>query len=217
MPPEDRHGDAAGQPPEHNGERREGEHLGDQPKHDAKGLPGEGIAVLLDPLLGIVGPVLDQLHAVIGPVTEPLAVVDLGEPAAPADLQHLSEPQAIDRNQDEERRDDDEVAQLSPEGIDVLLFQRIEEARVPVIGQLQDPDDDDVEKEHERQQRTRNPALRHTELASSDLDFCRFPVPPIGGGETPKLAKETRRLGESSDQVSIHRLLRLLAATASCD
>ena len=74
-----------------------------------------------------------------------------------------------------------------------------------------------IEEKHECQQTTRNPALRHTKLASSDLNLGSFPVPPVGGGEPPKLAKKTRRLGELSDQVSIHRLLRLLAAAASCD
>ena len=47
--------------------------------------------------------------------------------------------------------------QLGPEGVGVLVLQRVEEARVPVVDQLGDVDDEMLSATIDRQQAARDP------------------------------------------------------------
>ena len=94
--------EAARQVPQHRREGDERHHLQEQAQRDAQGLRGEGVAVLLDALLGVADAAARQLHVVVGAVGEPVAEVDLAQPAPPADGEQLHQPGAIDHRDDEQ-------------------------------------------------------------------------------------------------------------------
>ena len=87
----------------------------------------EAIDVLRDTLIGIVEIAAAQAHAVMGCAVEPMADVEMGQPAAPADDQHRLHDIFEHRSGDIDRRPEQEDREKQrPERFRVLGLDRIE-------------------------------------------------------------------------------------------
>ncbi len=67
--------------------------------------------ILGDSLVGVIGPAA-QLQLIVSLFGQPGIQVPAGQPAPPADLQHLTEVQSIDRHGNREKDQNAEKAQL---------------------------------------------------------------------------------------------------------
>ena len=119
--------------------RREG--AGDQQAH-----------ILGDALVGVVGLTRHELHPVIGAVGQPGAEVALGEPAPPADLQHLVEVELVDGHDDVQAREPGEADDLVDEDRVILVLQRVVEGVVPLVQEDIDVDDPEIERDDDEEQ-----------------------------------------------------------------
>ena len=159
--PAHRDGERSGQPPEDRHEGRQRDARAQASDEKAERVEGEEVQVLGDALVGVVGLTRHELHPVVGAIGQPGAEVAVGQPAPPADLQHLVEVELVHGQEDEhgdEPRDPDE---LREKGRLVLFLQRVEKGVVPLIEEHIDVDHAERE-EHDGDQEPpgRPPVLR---------------------------------------------------------
>jgi hypothetical protein len=128
-----------------------------RPEGKAQGGGDEEAQVLRDALIGVVGLGGVELHAVVRRVPQPRAEVALGEPATPADLQHLVEIELVHRHHDVGGGEIGELEDLRHEHRVVLVLQRVVEGVVPLVEQDVDPDDPEVEGDDGDQQALARP------------------------------------------------------------
>src|SRR5262249_9414306 len=91
--------------------------------------------VFRDALVGIVGGIAEQLHAVVVRTRQPTIEIGLREPAPPANLQPLIEIELVDREQDEGRGKNTEIAELIYERVPILVLQPVVERVIPRVQQ----------------------------------------------------------------------------------
>ena len=86
-----------------------------------------------DALVGVVGLTRHELHPIVGAVGQPRAEVALGQPAPPADLEHLVEIELVHGEDDEDGDQPRDAEELREKGRLVLLLQGAEEGVVPLL------------------------------------------------------------------------------------
>ncbi len=141
-----------------------------------------------DALVGIVGVARRELQAIVGGVGQPRAEIAVGQPAPPADLQHLIEIGLIDRQQDEHGEQPRDADELPEEGGLVLVLQGGEEGVVPLIEEHADVDHPQREEHDGEQQGPTCPSV------------LREPVGPDhapGVGQRPAQRRAEQILGRS--------------------
>ena len=84
----------------------------------------EQLQIVGDPLVGVVASVLAQLEVVIHVSSEPFSEVSIGEPAPPANLQHLRQVRLVDRDDDEGGCQHAEIRELVREAGEVALLHQ---------------------------------------------------------------------------------------------
>ena len=143
---------------ERSREPPEDRHEGDQRHHRSQAADGESEGagdqeanVLGDALVGVVGLTRHELHAVIGAVGQPGAEVALGEPAPPADLEHLGQVELVDGHDDVQAREPGEADELVDEDRVILVLQCVVEGVVPLVQEDIDIDDPEVERDDDEE------------------------------------------------------------------
>ena len=88
---------------ERSGERPEDRHKGNQTyqrahasDEETKGVGNEQVNVFGDALIGVVGFTGHELHPIVGAIGQPSPEVAIGEPAPPADFEHLVKIKLVD-------------------------------------------------------------------------------------------------------------------------
>src|ERR1700733_14750785 len=110
-------------------------------------------------LVGIVRLSGQQLHSIVGALRQPAPQVALGEPAAPANLEHLVEVDLVDGKDNVKTGEPGESNQLVEKDGVVLVLQGVVEGIVPLIEKDIDIDDREVEHDHGKQEPARCPAV----------------------------------------------------------
>ena len=142
------------------------DHRVEQAHAERHGVGGKEVDVFLNALIGVVGQhctraagIARQLHAVEAVVGQPALQVVVGHPAAPAQLEHLGQVEAVNRNEDEGKGQVAKAQQFAPEDGFVLVLQGVVKHPVPVVDQHQHIDRGQIERNDGRQQAARLPAL----------------------------------------------------------
>jgi len=139
----------------------------------------EKLQVVGDPLVRVVESTAIELEMVVRSIGEPLADEAVGEPAPPADLQHLLEVGLVDRDHDEDRGENAEVRELVRKMPDVAVLESVVETIVPAGEQHVHVHEAQVHRHDRGEQRARGPAV-----------FRR----PVGTSQRVRRAKEPERL-----------------------
>jgi hypothetical protein len=84
-------------------------------------------------LVGIVRLSGQKLHPIVGALRQPTLQVALGEPAAPANLEHLVEVDLVDRKDNVKTGEPGESNQLVEKDGVVLVLQGIVEGVIPLM------------------------------------------------------------------------------------
>ena len=124
---------------------------------DVEGRIDEEPDVVGDALIGIVGEISLEAHAVMRAVAEPTADIAAGEPAPPPDLQPLLQVELIDGADDEGGGQQAEDTELPDEDVPVLVLQRVVESLVPGVEADIQPDLEQLERDHRREQNLPGP------------------------------------------------------------
>ncbi len=95
--------------------------------------------ILGDALVGVVGPAA-QLQLIVSPLSQPGVQVSAGQPAPPADLEHLTEVKAIDRHGNGEKHQNAEKAKLPEQLRAIESLERVVEGAIPLIDPHADVD-----------------------------------------------------------------------------
>ncbi len=119
----------------------------------------EELDVLRDALVGVVGLLGHQLHAVVRAVGQPRPQVPVGEPAPPADLQHLAQVELVDGQHDEGAYQPRHPEQLLAEHLRIFFLQRAEEIVVPAVQQHAQVDHPERQPHHGQEQAQAGPAI----------------------------------------------------------
>ena len=157
----DRDGEPSGEAPEDRHEGCQGDDGAQASNEEREGVGDEELNVLGNALVRVVGLVCDELHTIVGAVGQPGAEVAFGEPAAPADLEHLIEIELVDREHDEHAHEPADPDELLAKHHRVLCLEGAEEVIVPLI--QEDAQIDHPEREghdHEQQPPSRPAILR---------------------------------------------------------
>ncbi len=172
-----RDGEIARQAPQDAEEGDQRDHGIHQAERQAERIGREQPQILGDALVRVVGIQAQHLHVVIALVAQPVAQPVFGQPLAPADLQHLLQVVAIDRDDDEGGGNGAEGEQQGLEGIEILLLQRVVEVVVPGIEPHAQAHAGQVQHDDRRQQ------------ADRDRPFAA--IGEIGAGQKPEGAEES--------------------------
>jgi len=119
----------------------------------------EEVQVFGDTLVGVVRLTRHELHPIIGAVGQPGAEVAVGQPAPPADLEHLVEIKLVHGQDDEDGDQPRDAEELLEKGRLVLLLQGVEEGAVPLIEEHIDVDHAEGEKHDGEQESPGRPAV----------------------------------------------------------
>ncbi|MNQ91403.1 hypothetical protein D3C85_1067840 [compost metagenome] len=123
---------AARNAPENDRERHQADDVGQQPEPQGQGVAGEAVEVFTQALVGVIGvAALLQLIKIL--VLQPAREVLLGQPAPPADGQHLGQVQAVHRREDRDGGNAAEIQHQVGKGGQVLVLQGIVEVAVPAV------------------------------------------------------------------------------------
>ena len=143
--------DAARHAPQNNRERDQADHVADQAQAEGERAVGEGVEVFADALVRVVG-VTALLQLVVVFVSEPARKVLLGQPAPPANGQHLRQVKPVHRAHDTGGGNQPEVADQVPESRAVFVFQCVIEVFVPMVDPYRYADADQRQGNHRDQQ-----------------------------------------------------------------
>ena len=182
-----RNGERSGQPPEDRHEGHQRDDRAQAPGEEAESLGGEKVHVFRDALVRVIGLARHELHPIVGAIRQPGAEVTVGQPASPADLEHLVEIHLVDGEDDEDADQPRDAQQLPAKGHEVLVLERAVEGIVPLIQENREVDHAERE-EHDGEQEPpgRPPVLREPVRAdhgpcvgerSAQIDSGR----PVGG------------------------------------
>src|SRR5918912_2045334 len=90
---------------------------------------------------------------------EPVAEIADRHPPSPADLEPLIEIELIHREHDEHRREHAEIFELAHERIPIVVLDRVEETRIPLIDEYVDGDEAELDADDAREQDAARPAV----------------------------------------------------------
>ena len=178
--PAHRDGERSGEPPEDRHEGRQRDARAQASDEQAERVGGEEVQVFGDALVGIVGLTRHELHPIVGAIGQPGAEVAVGQPASPADLEHLVEIKLVHGQEDEDGDQPRDTEELREKGRLVLFLQGAEEGVVPLIEEHVDVDHAEREK-HDGEQESpgRPPVLRR----------------PVRADDGPRLGKRPAHTG----------------------
>ena len=166
-------------------ERPENGHEGDQRHRGPQTADREPEAprdeepnVVGDALVGVVALTSRELHPVVGVVGQPGAKIPLGEPAPPADHEHLVEVELVDGHHDVRDREPGEANDLADEDCCVLVLQRVVEGVVPAVDEDVDVNQAQRERDHDDEQPQRGPAILGK---------------PVGARDSPAIARQSTK------------------------
>ena len=214
--PAHRNGERSGQPPEDRHEGHQRDDRAQAPGEQPEGVGREQVHVFRDALVRVIGLARHELHPVVGAIGQPGAEVAVGQPAPPADLEHLVEIDLVHGKEDEDADQPRDAEQLAAKGHEVLVLEGAVEGVVPLIQENGEVDHAERE-EHDGEQEPpgRPPVLREPVRADHGP----------GAGKRPAQADSgrTRRVGEwsarclSTSRPSSLRLLRLRPAAIALE
>ena len=160
---------------ERSRELPEDHHEGDQRHHrphaadgEREGAGDEQANILRDALVGVVGLTRPELHPVVGAVGQPRPEIPVGEPAPPADLEHLVEVELVDSDDHVGAREHREPDDLVNEDRVVLVLQRVVEGVVPLVEEDVDVDDPEIEHDDDEEQAQGRPAVLRPPVRTSN-------------------------------------------------
>ena len=121
----------------------------------------EEVHIFRDALVRVIGLTRHELHPIVGAIGQPGAEVAVGQPASPADLEHLVEIDLVHGKEDEDADQPRDAEQLAAKGHEVLVLERAVEGVVPLIQENREVDHAERE-EHDGEQESpgRPPVLR---------------------------------------------------------
>src|SRR5439155_21665551 len=102
----------------------------------------------------------------------------LGEPAPPADHEHLVEVELVDGHHDVRDREPGEANDLADEDCVVRVLQRVVEGAVPAVDEDNNVDQAQRERDHDDEQPQRGPAILGK---------------PVGARDTPAIARQSTK------------------------
>ena len=108
----DGQGHRAGEAPQDGDEGDQRDHGAHAPDPEPQRAGHEKPQVFCDALVRVVGLAAGELHAIVRRVLEPFPEVPLGQPAPPADLQHLVQVELVHGHDDEAARQPREAEEL---------------------------------------------------------------------------------------------------------
>jgi len=167
--------DIAGEAPQDDGEGDEAHHRFKQPEGQGQGLLDEPVDILADTLVRVVGETLLEAQAVVGLVGQPAVHIFGGQPAPPADLQHLAQVDLIDGDDNIDDGQDGEPAKEPEKSLKVFILEGIVKEVVPLVEQDVYVDDAEAHADDDGQQQA---------------GFEAFLGFPVRFGESPQVAKE---------------------------
>ena len=94
--------------------------------------------------------------------------------------------------------------QLVPEGVGVLVLQRVEEARIPGVDELRHVDGEDAQGDDEREQGAGDPGFLHQDGAPEQSDRLALLGEPIGLRQHPQLGEEGVGVGDTGEEAVDH-------------
>ena len=156
------------QGPQDHDEGHERDDRAEERDADIERVVDEFADVVGDALIGVVGLIALEPHAVMRALAEPAPEIALGQPIAPADLQPLLQIELIDGADDEEGGKQAEHPDLPDEGVPVLVLQRRVEGVVPGVELDVQPDLEQLERDHGREEHAPGPAVLGPEIGEGD-------------------------------------------------
>jgi len=111
----------------------------------------EQLHVFRDALVGVIGLGRLELHAIVSAIGQPGAEVAVGQPASPADLEHLVEIDLVHREENEDGDQPCNPEELAAKGGHVLVLESAVEGVVPLIEEDREVDHGQRE-EHDTQE-----------------------------------------------------------------
>ena len=165
--PEQMQGGHRGKPPQDHDEGRERHDRAQHVDADVHRAVDEQPDVLGNALVRVVGDVAQELHAIMVGAVEPVAEIPDRHPPPPADLQPLIEIELINREHDEHRREHAEILELAHERIPIVILDRVEEPRVPLVDEHLDRHEAELDADHAREQDAPRPAVLGTKVGQS--------------------------------------------------
>ena len=167
--------DVAGKLPEDDGKGDQGDRGFEETEGQGEGLLDEAADILADALVGVVGRAVFEAQPVVVAPFEPFCGVAVGEPAPPADLQHLAQVDLVDGHDDEQAGQDGEPAEQPEEVIDVFFLKRVVEKVVPFVEKHVEIDD----------------AKAHADdHGKEQAGFEAFLGAPVGLGKRPQVGEK---------------------------
>src|SRR5215471_4799849 len=117
------------------------------------------VNVFGDALIGIVRFTRQQLHPIVGTVGQPSPEIALGEPAPPADLEHLAKIKLVDGEKNGKPHKPGKAHKLLEKDGIIPVLQRGEECVVPLIKEDTEIDHPESECDDKEEQSPGCPAL----------------------------------------------------------
>ena len=151
---------------ERSGERPEDRHKGNHSyqraqasDEESEGVGNQEVNVFGDALVGIVGFTRHKLHPIVSTIGQPSAQVALGEPAPPADLEHLAKIKLIDGEKNEKGYKPGDAKQLVKKGCLVFVLKSAEEGVIPLIKENTDVNHRESKRDDDEEQPPGHPAV----------------------------------------------------------
>ena len=165
----------------------------------------EEVHIFRDALVRVIGLARHELHPIVGAIGQPGAEVAVGQPASPADLEHLVEIDLVNGKEDEDADQPRDAQQLPAKGHEVLVLERAVEGVVPLIQENREVDHAERE-EHDGEQEPpgRPPVLREpvradhgpgTGKRAAQADFGRT-LGGVGAGSARVMAASARAIAD---------------------
>src|SRR5205823_15014104 len=100
---------------------------------ESEGVGNEEVDVFSDALVWVIGLTRQELHPVVSSIRQPSAEVALGQPASPADFEHLVEIKLVDSEKDRNGHQPRDTAEQVAKQCRILVLQGAEERVIPLV------------------------------------------------------------------------------------
>ena len=168
----DRHREDTGELPEHDAERAECRELFQESHEQLQRQRDELVDILADTLVRVIRVALEYLQAVVVLVRHPFAQVPVCHPDTPFDLQHLTQVDGVDGDEDIEEGQPRELADERPETVVGILLQRVVEHVVPVVDAHEQVDGGEIEQDDDAEQAACLPLLLGVPVPLEQVPEC---------------------------------------------